>query len=47
MEGDRQRCIDAGCDGYTTKPIDREKFISLLAKYAFHWELDKSRIAAT
>ena len=34
MASDRQKCIDAGCDSYTTKPIDRRKLIALVDEYA-------------
>ncbi len=30
---DRQQCFQAGCNEYVTKPIDREKFLNVLAKY--------------
>lgn len=30
MAGDSRACIDAGCDAYTTKPIIRDEFFSLI-----------------
>ena len=33
MKGDEQKCIDAGCDDYLAKPINREKLLKKLNKY--------------
>ena len=40
METDRQECINAGCDDYLPKPVDREALVSVLRKY-----LDKCNAA--
>jgi len=34
LAGDKERCLEAGMDGYIAKPIDREELISVLKTYA-------------
>jgi CheY-like chemotaxis protein len=33
MRGDKDRFLEAGCDGYISKPIDVKTFIASLAQY--------------
>ena len=33
MAEDRQKCIDAGCDDYLSKPIDKAKMQQTISKY--------------
>ncbi len=33
MGGDREKCLQAGCDDFTVKPIDHEAFVNVLKKY--------------
>lgn len=34
MEGDRTRCLEAGCDGYVSKPIDYDELAALIESLA-------------
>lgn len=33
MDGDDERALNAGCDGYIPKPIDTRSFVKLVAMY--------------
>ena len=33
LSGERQKCEEAGCDGYITKPINKNRLLELLASY--------------
>lgn len=43
MSGDCQKCLEAGCSDYATKPIDRQKLLATVA----HWMAQKSPADAT
>lgn len=34
MRGNREECLDAGCDDYSSKPIQREELLELIDRYA-------------
>jgi CheY-like chemotaxis protein len=33
LSGDREKAIEAGCDEYISKPIEKEELIKLIAKF--------------
>lgn len=34
MSGDRQKCLESGCDSYCTKPVRPKKLVTLISRYA-------------
>ncbi|MCP4589775.1 MAG: response regulator [bacterium] len=46
MASDRQKCIDAGCDDYATKPIDRKKLTEMVWEWREKWRIPKREHAS-
>lgn len=40
MTGDRQKCINAGCTDYATKPVNREKIRNIIQQYQSRAQTD-------
>ena len=43
MKGDDEKCFEAGCDNYISKPIEQEKLIQILNKYLSAENIDICR----
>ncbi|MFK7777481.1 MAG: ATP-binding protein, partial [Gimesia sp.] len=46
MSTDKQKCLDAGCDDFASKPIDRKKLIEMVASYTKSKTVDSDVMTA-
>lgn len=47
MKGDRERILEAGCDGYMSKPIDPDTFVDEMERFIARWQDDRERGGAS
>ena len=45
LKGERERCIEAGCSDYLTKPVDRVQLIGVLERHLSSYDARKGRIS--